>query len=80
MIKGRYSDLNKWRKTKNKQKRRYYDKTKYAKNHKQIWTSAEIQLVIEHKHSDTELATMLGRSVNAVQKMRQKHKKSITTM
>jgi len=65
-----YKDLSKWRKTVRKQKNRYYRKTTYAENHKKPWTRKEINMVMEHKITDTELSSLIGRSVGAIQKMR----------
>lgn len=75
--KSNYRDLDKWRKTKREQKKRYYEKTRNGRNHRQRWAMREINMVMEHKITDTELATLIGRSVGSIQIMRSKQKKSI---
>lgn len=72
--KENYVDLDKWRQTKKKQKRRYYGKSQNAENRNQPWTNAEIQIVLDHKLTDKELSVLLGRSVNAIQVIRCKQK------
>lgn len=74
-----YKDLDKFQKTKAKQKRRYYKKTESAPKRGKPWTKEDLELVIEHKISDTELSSLIGRSVMAIQKQRQKYKQSQTT-
>jgi len=58
-------------------KKRYYQKTMNALNSGAPWTTDEIKLVIEHKISDSELSSMLGRSVISIQKIRWKYKNLI---
>lgn len=70
-----YKDLEKWRNANNAQKKRYYKKTQNARNSKLFWTKEDIELVMEHKISDSELSKVIGRSVLAIQKMRCKQKK-----
>jgi len=69
-----YKDLNKWKVTSNRQKRRYYAKTQNAENRNQPWTIEEIDMVMEHKITDSELSAVIGRSVGAIQNMRSKQK------
>lgn len=69
-----YKDIEKWKKTRYKQNKRYYSKTAYNVNHRKKWTDEEIKLVLEHVISDTELSRLIGRSVGAIQKKRYKMK------
>ena len=73
-----YKDMNKFHNTKMKQKKRYYKKTESAPNKGKPWSKEEIELVISHDYSDTELSEKLGRSVMAIQKQRQLYKKQKT--
>lgn len=74
-----YKDLDKFQKTKARQKKRYYKKTQSAPKSGQPWTKEELLLVITFEGTDTELADILGRSVMAIQKQRQKYKQSQVT-
>lgn len=56
----------------NAERQKYYDKTSYAPNHRQRWSDDEINMVLRHEVSDTELSKMIGRSVRAIQIMRWK--------
>lgn len=68
--KQNYKDLNKWRKSKNRQRKRYYRKTQNAKNSGRPWTKEEIKIVMEHDMTDTEISNLIGRSVAAIQNRR----------
>lgn len=68
--KNGYVDMEKYRETSKRQKRRYYGKTAYSANSGAIWTQDEIDMVMKHEHTDHELSVILGRSVNSIQKMR----------
>jgi len=68
--KQNYKDLNKWRKSKNRQRKRYYRKTQNAENSQSVWTKEDEDLVMAHSMSDTELSGLIGRSVGAIQKRR----------
>ena len=48
-------------------KRKYYSKTAYAVNHKYNYTDEEIQMILDHNLTDTEIAKKIGRSVQAIQ-------------
>ena len=65
--KSEYKDLEKHRKTCHAQKRRYYGKTAFAKNGGSFYSEEELELIQRHDITDTELAKMLNRSVNAIQ-------------
>ncbi len=75
--KSLYKDLDKWAKTARSQKRRYYGRTAYADNGGQAWTENEIDIVMKHEKPDREIASEIGRSVQAIQIMRCKIKKSL---
>jgi len=77
--KEHYKDLSKWRETKRRQKTRYYKKTQGGKNSRARWTIEEINMVMEHKITDTELAGLIGRSVASIQVMRCKMKEKGST-
>ena len=76
--KENYKDLNKWRDSKNRQRKRYYKKTQNAVNGQEIWTKEDEALVMAHSMSDTELAGLIGRSVGAIQKRRHLIKKRMS--
>lgn len=54
-------------------RRKYYRKTAFAANSRQRWTLKEIEMVLEHRVSDSELAAEIGRSVQAIQLVRHRH-------
>lgn len=58
----------------NESKKRYYQQTQDADNHKERWTEEEIDLIIKHEVRDMELSKILKRSVKAIQVMRSKVK------
>ena len=63
-----YKDLEKWRKTKKLQQKRYYDKhAKCAINSRERYTEEEIEMILNHEISDVELSKKIGRSVKAIQ-------------
>lgn len=66
--KKNYKDMDKFRRTRNAQKKRYYAKTAiYAPRR---WTYEEEMMVLEHSITDTELSSKIGRSVGSIQKRR----------
>ncbi len=68
-----YSDMEKFKRTRNVQRQRYYSKTAiYGYNQ---WTSEQDRMVLEHKITDTELSVIIGHSVNAIQNRRWRLKK-----
>ncbi len=71
--KSKYKDLNKFRKTRNKGKRKYYSKT--AKYKRRAWTDLEDIIVLEHKKTDTEISNYIQRSVLSIQTRRCRLKK-----
>ena len=71
--KSKYKNLERFRQTRNAQKRRYNQKTQNAPNSHQLWTENEIELVLAHTMPDMKLAKQLGRSVAAIQTCRKKY-------
>ena len=70
-----YADMQKFRKTTNAQKKRYYSKTgSYGPS---TWTVEQDKMVLEHLISDTELSKIIHHSVKAIQVRRCKLKKKI---
>ena len=62
--KEKYHDLSLWRKTCDRQRKKYYDKT--AIYPPQRWTIEEDQMVLEHKIPDSELSKRIHHSVKAI--------------
>lgn len=64
-----YADMEKYRKTRNAQRKRYYSKTQgIYPRHK--WTDEDDQMVLKHNITDTELSAKLKCSVSAIQTRR----------
>ena len=63
--KSNYKDIEKFRLTRNKGKRKYYSKT--AKYKRRAWTELEDVIVLEHKKTDTEISKYIQRSVCSIQ-------------
>ena len=68
----KYERNKRWRKNKPKVwraiQKRYYKRSELtAFNKKQIWTINDCILVMQHIYSDNQLATLIGRSVKAIQ-------------
>ena len=76
-----HCEINKkWRKKHNNiwqiQKKRYYDKTvKTSSNRYQRWTLEQIDIILNHKNTDTNMAKQIGKSVKAIQIKRGRLKK-----
>jgi hypothetical protein len=70
----RYKDMEKYRKYRNGCNKRYYQKTENAENGKQKWSEDEVEMIMEKRKTDTELAYILGRSVKAIQIKRNREK------
>lgn len=75
--KSLYKDLDKFRKTRNSQKRKYYNKTVNAANKYLPWTKQEDILVIQHNIPDKELSVKIQRSMNAILTRRNRLKNKI---
>ncbi len=74
MIKSRYKDAEKYYKTKRASRKRYYQQTANAKNNKKGYTEEEIEKILKHEKPDRELAEELGRSMKAIQHVRERYK------
>ena len=71
--KSTYKDMEKYKKTRNAQTKRYYAKTaKYARRR---WTEEEDDAVLRHDITDTELSEKISRSVHSIQDRRVRLKK-----
>lgn len=70
--KYRYESARLYRREYNEQ---YYAKTAYARNHRQPWTKEDLIAVKNHDIPDQELSKKLGRSVRAIQVVRNSIKK-----
>lgn len=68
-----YKNLDRLRKTRQAQAKRYFDKTAIYKSRR--WTDVEDVIVLEHKKTDMDLSKLLQRSVKAIQVRRVKLKK-----
>ena len=68
-----YADMEKFRKTTNAQKKRYYNKTKFHCSN--VWTAEQDKMVLEHLITDTELSKIIQHSVKAIQVRRSRLKK-----
>lgn len=62
------------------ERKRYYAKTKPAKNHNKYWDETEVIEVLIRNGSDEEIARKIGRSTQAVQSMRHKIKKDFNCL
>lgn len=71
-----YRNMDLHRKTCNRQKNRYYNGRDYSEGKHRLWTDYEIELILLHDLTDTELAKKLRRSVRAIQVKRAKIKKN----
>lgn len=76
--KENYANIEKWRETCRRQRRKYYDKTKaYSSiSNGRSWSYEEDLKVMRHDMTDNELAAELKRSVCAIQKRRSRLKKA----
>ena len=71
--KENYADMEKFRKTRKEQRKRYYDKTAWKKP--KSWTEEDDKSVLSHDITDTELSKIIGHSVRAIQIRRSRLKK-----
>ena len=65
--KKKYADEEKYRQYRNGCNARYYKRTEDAPNKKTRWSDAEIDMIMDKKFSDSQLASMLGRSMRSIQ-------------
>jgi hypothetical protein len=73
--KSDYVDMNKFVKTRRRQKARYRNKNGANMYERKIWTDYEDYLVLKHDIPDTRLSIIIERSVGAIQTRRVKLKK-----
>ena len=59
-------------------RKRYYDKTAYSPCYYRKWTQAEIDAVLDHNMTDSELSAQIGRSVASIQRIRNRYKEEMT--
>lgn len=70
-----YRDMEKFLKTRNAQRQRYYNQTAiYKPSH---WTFEQDMMVLEHTIPDSELSAKIHHSVRAIQHRRCRLKKAI---
>lgn len=67
--KNSYADMNKFLKTRNLQRKRYYQKTAF-KYGRRRWTQQEDDLVLKREMTDMQLSDLIHRSVGAIQSRR----------
>ena len=60
-----YANIDKWRATCSKQKKRYYGRTQLYEPRE--WTQEEIDLILARDMTDMELSELIHRSVQAIQ-------------
>lgn len=77
-----YRYNKKWRLSnpegRNLDRKKYYNKSSYAKNYYRRWVWEEIQLILYSRLTDSKLSSILGRSVASIQIKRSKHKKEVS--
>jgi hypothetical protein len=61
----------------NLDRKRYYNKSSYAKNYYRRWVWEEIQLILYSRLTDSKLSKILGRSVQSIQIKRCKYNKEV---
>ena len=69
-----YKDLDKYRKTREAYKKRYYVKTECGRN---PWFEWQDVLIMKHEKSDHELSKEVGHSVKAIQVRRARLKRKL---
>lgn len=62
-----YKDQDRFRRYRNRYKKRYNAKRDYSGGKKIRWSTDEDKIVLAHEMTDTEIAKMLKRSINAIQ-------------
>lgn len=71
--KAQYADMDKYKKTINAQRKRYYKKTQGYKRRE--WTLQEIDMIMTSTMTDVEMSGKIKRSVMAIQIKRARLKK-----
>lgn len=69
MNKAAYKDMEKFRATALRYKRKYYGRTTFLYP-RRAWTEHEDDVVLAHKITDTEMSVKIQRSVGAIQHRR----------
>ena len=70
-----YADLERWRSTCRRQRKKYYGKTQGYERRE--WTQKEIEMVLARDMADMELSALIHRSVQSIQIKRSRLLKSI---
>lgn len=70
----KYADTNKFRKSRDKSRRKYYERTSGIYESR-LWTTEEEERVLKHDIPDSELSKQIERSLWAIQKRRNKLRK-----
>ena len=71
----KYKDFEKFRKTRNRQKKTRNDKSaKHAFNNYKKWTIEEDEIILKHEIPDSEISQVIGRTVSAIMVRRSKLK------
>lgn len=73
--KSGYADIEKWRTTCRRQRKKYYGKTQGYERRK--WTQKEIEMVLARDMTDMELSALIHRSVQSIQIKRTRLLKSM---
>ena len=68
-----YKDEDRFKQYRNAYKNRYTQRRNFSDGFKH-WKEEEIQIVMEHNMTDTEIAKLLKRSITAIQNKRNKEK------
>ena len=68
-------DKERARKTRNRQRKKNYNKTSFYSEGRRKYSAKEDEMIIEHSMTDFELAHLIGRSVQAIQMRRYRLKK-----
>ena len=69
-------DKERARKTRNRQRKKNYNKTSFYSEGRRKYLEKEDEMIIEHSMTDFELAHLIGRSVQAIQTRRHRLKKA----
>ena len=63
-----YADADKARAYRNRQRKINYDRDgSDRRNHHKPWSKSEVDMILEHRLTDREIARAIGRSVAAIQ-------------
>lgn len=77
-----YESNKRWRSNnrekRSAQRKRYYNKTSFSEKSHKPWSVEEIEMVLEHSVSDSELSETICRSVQSIQIARCRFKDRVT--